>query len=442
MAENVLSIPSDALVIPVGPSGSGKSTFAAKHFLPSEIVSSDDFRERISDDATNPKVSGDAFEMFHLLIEKRLTLGRLTVADATNLKPEARKKLRDIASRHGRATVVLLFDRPLDTMKMNNHARTRVVPEHVIDRQWADHNTAIYALGGEGHHAIYIIQKSAKDYVVSREGANVATVPSGLDVIGDIHGCPTELFSLLYKLGYWINASHEPGYHYSIWHPEGRQVVLVGDVTDRGPDSVSALRIAQSLVASGHDWMMGNHDNKLLRALKGNNVRRGHGLQDTIDQIARFSTPTEVQGFIETLSKLPYYKVFKVPGQPDLVVSHAGIPQPMVGRTDGAMKSHALYGEVLGFDGGLPIRGTKWHETWPIGVDKPWTVHGHTVTDDPYAAKDTTVVNVDTGLVFGGKLTAFQWPSGKLVQVEALKTYSDKRTPMVEESNAVASTPK
>src|SRR5438067_6625699 len=93
-------IPELALVLLVGPSGSGKSTFARKHFRPTEILSSDFFRGLICDDEANQAVSADAFELLHLTAAKRLAAGRLTVIDATNVQPEARKPLLELAKRY------------------------------------------------------------------------------------------------------------------------------------------------------------------------------------------------------------------------------------------------------------------------------------------------------------------------------------------------------
>ena len=88
-----ITIPKLSLVVLIGPSGSGKSTFARKHFLPTEVLSSDCCRGLVSDDENNQAATNDAFEVLHFIAAKRLALGRLTVVDATNVQPEARKPL-------------------------------------------------------------------------------------------------------------------------------------------------------------------------------------------------------------------------------------------------------------------------------------------------------------------------------------------------------------
>jgi protein phosphatase len=95
-----ISIPNLSLVVLVGPSGSGKSTFAREHFLSTEILSSDACRAMVSDEENNQAVTIDAFEVLHFLAAKRLALGRLTVIDATNVQPEARKPLVSLARQY------------------------------------------------------------------------------------------------------------------------------------------------------------------------------------------------------------------------------------------------------------------------------------------------------------------------------------------------------
>src|SRR5579862_7509868 len=96
-----IAIPRNTLAVLIGPAGSGKSFFAAKHFLPTQIVSSDECRALISDDPSNQLVSDHAFDLMRFIIEKRLRLGRLTVADATNLTFETRRPFLKVALQFG-----------------------------------------------------------------------------------------------------------------------------------------------------------------------------------------------------------------------------------------------------------------------------------------------------------------------------------------------------
>src|SRR5215204_2816174 len=98
------------LVVLVGPSGCGKSTFARKHFKPTEVISSDFCRGLVSDEENNQAATKDAFEVLHFIAAKRLTAGRLTVVDATNVQTEARKPLVELARRHHVIPVAIVLN--------------------------------------------------------------------------------------------------------------------------------------------------------------------------------------------------------------------------------------------------------------------------------------------------------------------------------------------
>ncbi|MEG5040586.1 MULTISPECIES: AAA family ATPase, partial [unclassified Microcoleus] len=95
-----ITFPELSLVVLIGASGSGKSTFARQHFLPTEIISSDYCRGLVSDDENNQAATADAFEVLHLIAAKRLAAGKLTVIDATNVQPESRKSLLELARKY------------------------------------------------------------------------------------------------------------------------------------------------------------------------------------------------------------------------------------------------------------------------------------------------------------------------------------------------------
>src|SRR5215468_11969761 len=107
-----ISIPNLSLVVLVGPSGSGKSTFARKHFLPTEVLSSDACRALVSDDENDQAVTNDAFEVLHFIAARRLALGRLTVIDATNVQPEARRPLVVLARQFHCLPVAIVLNLP------------------------------------------------------------------------------------------------------------------------------------------------------------------------------------------------------------------------------------------------------------------------------------------------------------------------------------------
>lgn len=104
-----IRVEASSLVVLCGPAGSGKSTFAARHFAPTAIVSSDRCRAMLGDDERNLSVSPEAFELFHTIIDRRLRLDRLTVADSTALRPDARRTLLEIARRHAAPVSLVVF---------------------------------------------------------------------------------------------------------------------------------------------------------------------------------------------------------------------------------------------------------------------------------------------------------------------------------------------
>jgi protein phosphatase len=151
----VVEIPANALVILVGPSGCGKSTFARRRFRDTEVVSSDECRRLVSDDEADQAATAQAFEVFHSIVRGRLSLGRLTVADATNLGPGARARLREEAARWGAPAVVLALEVPLATCLAQNLERARRVPPEVIELHHAQFVEARGALAEEGYHAVH-----------------------------------------------------------------------------------------------------------------------------------------------------------------------------------------------------------------------------------------------------------------------------------------------
>src|SRR6476646_8057251 len=133
-----LSIPKLSLVVLVGPSGSGKSTFARRHFLPTEILSSDACRAMVSDDENNQAVTNEAFALLHTIAAQRLTLGRLTVVDATNVQPEARAPLVALARNYHVLPVAIVLNVPEEICHERNRSRSdRSSGPHVIRNQRA-----------------------------------------------------------------------------------------------------------------------------------------------------------------------------------------------------------------------------------------------------------------------------------------------------------------
>jgi protein phosphatase len=242
------------------------------------------------------------------------------------------------------------------------------------------------------------------------------------DIIGDIHGCASELEALLVRLGYGVAWGDGPGRPVRVTAPAGRLAVFVGDIVDRGPRSPDALRIVMSMVEAGTALAVpGNHDVKLVRWLDGKNVKPAHGLDRTIAQLGGESAEFRdaVRRFLVSLP--PY--VWLAGGR--LAVAHAGIKEEMLGRVSGDIRRFCLYGETSGEtdEFGLPIR---YH--WAAEYRGPTAiVYGHTPV--PVADWVNGTICIDTGCCFGGKLTALRWPEREIVSVAAERVYSEPVRP-------------
>lgn len=171
----LLQIPDPSLILLIGPSGAGKSTFAARHFKPTEIVSSDRCRAMVCDDENDQSFNGAAFSLLHHIAGARLWIGRLTVIDATNLETEARRRLLRIASDHRKSPVAIAFNIPPEKCLERNFSRShRVVKEEVISYHSALLEKALARLPLEGYERIYILDETdMNDVVIERIKAPV-----------------------------------------------------------------------------------------------------------------------------------------------------------------------------------------------------------------------------------------------------------------------------
>ncbi|WP_405773413.1 polynucleotide kinase-phosphatase [Streptomyces sp. NBC_01538] len=418
----VLPVTDLSLVVLIGASGSGKSTFARRHFKPTEVISSDFCRGLVADDENDQSASGDAFDVLHYIAGKRLAAGRRTVVDATNVQESGRKQLIELARQYDVLPIAIVLDVPDDVCAERNASRTdrADMPRRVIHRHIRELRRSLRHLEREGFRKVHVLRG-----VEEIDGAEVRTekrfndlthLTGPFDIIGDIHGCAAELESLLGTLGY------EDGVH-----PAGRTAVFVGDLVDRGPDSPGVLRRVMSMVGSGNALCVpGNHENKYGRHLKGRKVQHTHGLAETIEQMTNESDEfrAQVREFIDGL--VSHY----VLDGGRLVVCHAGLPEKYHGRTSGRVRSHALYGETTGEtdEFGLPVR-YPWAEDYR---GRAAVVYGHTPV--PEASWLNNTICLDTGAVFGGKLTALRWPERELVDVPAQQVWYEPVRPLRSEA--------
>ncbi|MEP7339038.1 MAG: polynucleotide kinase-phosphatase [Acidobacteriota bacterium] len=424
-----ITVPELSLVVLIGPSGCGKSTFARKHFKPTEILSSDYCRGLVSDNENDQSATKDAFEVLHFIAAKRLAAGRLTVVDATNVQPESRKPLVDLAREYHCLPVAIVLNLPEGLCQDRNRTRPdRDFGPQVIRQQKQQLRRSLRDLQREGFRHVFVMDspEEVEAATVERQRLwnNLKHEHGPFDIIGDIHGCFDELGELLAQLGYEISASADPAQAYSVRAPEGRKAVFLGDLVDRGPKIPDVLKLVMSMVEAGNALCVpGNHDVKLMRKLRGKNVKITHGLAESLEQLepepGEFKT--RVADFVDSL--VSHY----VLDEGNLVVAHAGMKEALQGRGSGKVRDFALFGETTGEtdEYGLPVR-----YNWPAEYrGKAMVVYGHTPVPEPEWLNRT--INVDTGCVFGGKLTALRYPEKELVSVPAHRVYYESSKPFL-----------
>jgi protein phosphatase len=428
-SDKEIAIPDFSLVVLVGATGSGKSTFAAKHFRQTEVISSDYCRALVSDSESDQNVTSDAFDLVREIAGKRLKHRKLTVIDATNVRAADRKAWIELARHWHALPVAIVIDPGADVCNERNKTRPdRAFGRHVVHRMVAEIRRGLGGLQREGFRQVWKL--------TSIEGIDTATVTrqplwtdkrhdtGPFDIIGDIHGCADELQALLVKLGYrvaWAADSGERAVH--VTPPDGRKAVFVGDLVDRGPNVADVLRIAMSMAAAGTAYIVqGNHERKLEHWISGRKVTIAHGLQETIDQLA-----TQDRDFREAVPKfLDGLRSHVWLDGGKLAVAHAGLKEEMIGRGSAAVREFALYGETTGEidEFGLPVRAD-----WAASYRGSTTVvYGHTPVLRAEWVNNTLCI--DTGCVFGGKLTALRWPEKELVDVPADKTWFEPLRPL------------
>jgi protein phosphatase len=409
-----IDIPELCLVILIGVTGSGKSTFAARHFKATEVVSSDFCRGLVADDPNDQSASPAAFDVLRFIAGKRLAAGRLTVVDATNVQPEARRDLVKLAKEHDVLLVAIVLDVPESVCLARNASRPdRDFGPHVVRRQRDQLRRGRNGLQREGFRYVHVLRE-VDDVVIRRTRLynDLRHETGPFDIIGDVHGCRAELETLLGTgLGYVLDrddADRPAGAR----HPDGRRAIFVGDLVDRGPDTPGVLRLVMGMVAAGSAFcVMGNHEAKLLRALRGKNVKVNHGLAESLEQLA--AEPPEFTARVEQfLDGLISHYVFD---DGRLVVSHAGLIEQYHGRTSGRVREFCLYGQTTGEtdEYGLPVR-YPWAQEYR---GKAIVAYGHTPV--PAAEWLNNTLCLDTGAVFGGHLTSLRYPERALVSVPA-----------------------
>jgi protein phosphatase len=422
-----LQIPVLSLVALVGASGSGKSTFAARNFAATQVLSSDHYRGLVADDEADQSATGDAFDALHHVAGLRLRRGLTTVVDATNVTEHARAELVKLARAHDVLPVAVVLDVPVEECVRRNESRAdRDFGAHVVRRHAQQLRRSLGRLEREGFRVVHVLRGTA-----AVDDARVVLVPmlndfrdrtGPFDVIGDVHGCRAELETLLTKLGYTLRRD-DAGRAAGAEPPAGRTAVFVGDLVDRGPDTPGVLRLVMGMVAAGEALCVpGNHENKLLRALRGRQVKISHGLAESLEQLA--AEPPQFRAQAERFMDGLVSHLVLDGGR--LVVAHAGLPQRLHGRASGRVRSFALYGDTTGEtdEYGLPVR-YPWADDYR---GRATVLYGHTPTRTPQWVNDTLCL--DTGCVFGGALTAVRYPEREIVSVPAEREWYAPARPL------------
>ena len=430
-----ITFPELSLIVLIGASGAGKSTFAQKHFKPTEILSSDRFRGMVSDDETSLEATEDAFDVLHYIAAKRLAAGKLTVIDATNVQQSSRKSLLDLAKKYHCFAVAIAFNIPESVCQSRNKSRSdRQFGSHVVRNHTNSLKRSLRNLKREGFRFIYKLNsvEEIEAVEVSRQKmwTNRKDEHGAFDIIGDVHGCCTELEELLKQLGYVATVETEPDsfWHFPTYrHPEGRKALFLGDLVDRGDRVLDTLKLVHNMLAVDSAMcILGNHENKLMRKLNGKNVKLNHGLEQTMAEIEaipdldRETATTEINTWLNSL--ISHY----VLDDGKLVIAHAGLREELQGRGSGYVRNFALYGETTGeIDSfGFPVR-YQWANDYR---GKAMVVYGHVPVLEAEWLNNT--LDIDTGCVFGGKLTSLRYPERELVSVEAAKVYCEPLKPL------------
>jgi protein phosphatase len=363
-----IRIPSVALVLLVGPAGAGKTTFARAHFRPTEVLSSDFFRGLVSDSEADQSATEAAFEALRLVARLRLSRRRLTVVDAVSARPPDRRELLQIAEDQHCSAVAIVLDLPPDVCIERDRARQgRRVGEAVIREQSLDVRRSLEQLPGEGLSEVFVLNSEA---AVASVRVRRAPLPVNrrwdrgpFDIVGDVHGCIEELHELVAELGYVIDPDGTPAVHQG-----GRRLVFAGDLAGPGPDPEAALQLAGRL-----------RERDLALMVRGDLDPAGTGAPShyVLDRGA-------------------------------LVVAHAGLPSVMQGRDAPSVTRFAVFGE--GADG--------WADEYR---GRAQVVHGHFPVLEPRWYRRT--LDIHTGCVTGGRLTAMRYPELELVWVNARRAY-------------------
>ena len=417
-----IELPDPSLVVLIGPSGSGKSSFARRHFAPTEVISSDFCRGLVADDENDQSATRAAFDVLQFIAGQRLAQPRFTVIDATNVQREARKPLLELARRHDLLPVAIVLDLPRrSAASATSRGRTATSAPHVVRQQRTQLRRSLKGLQREGFRRVWVLRSPEEVDAAELQRAPLWTDRRAergpFDIIGDVHGCHRELVELLRELGYDVDAGRHDG-----------------DAARRAPRGVrrrlrrprarhpGVLRLVMAMARVRRRDLPARQPRRQARAQAQGPRRADHARPRRRRSSSSTRRPTssasEVRDFLDGLVS----HVVLDDGR--LVVAHAGMKEAYQGRASGRVRDFALYGETTGEtdEFGLPVR-LQWARDYR---GKAAVVYGHTPVAEPGWLNNT--LNIDTGCVFGGRLTALRWPERELVSVPAAARTTSRRS--------------
>ena len=427
-----------AIIALVGPAGAGKSTWARARYPHEQLLSSDQFRAILTDSEDAQGVSKRAFELLRVLARERLELGRRAIIDATNITRDEREQWLAMARELEVPTHVVWFDLSAEECIERQRGRARYVPSGAIARHARALEGARAELLEEDWSMVSRVDATCDvgevaEVLRSWSPPRLTRLPKSgarleadaVDIVGDVHGCLEELVELMRALGWRDDEG-------SWEHPGGRELVFVGDLTDRGPESVGVLRLVLELIDQEKAVLVcGNHDSKLSRYMQGNKVKVDPHLATTVaelDALEEGDREELSRRFVECVDDAPLWLLLGAQTSwregtwAEVVVAHAAWRPDLRWNKPDKMKWYCLYGPSTGEidENGYPKR-LDWKQRYP--QEGPLCVVGHT----PFSGEPQVVHNtlcVDTACVFGHRLTALRWPENELASVSAKECYA------------------
>jgi polynucleotide kinase-phosphatase len=441
-----IHLPPAGIVLLVGPSNTGKTTLLnqfiqEEQVQPSEVVSSDQFRVLVSDIEFiswngRPKeesealfheyqqISGAAFEAMDYVISKRCKLNKLTFIDATHLREEEHEKYLQMGKEYHVPVIALVLNISETELMRRDMERAFPRGRNRIKQQYQHFKNTLRFIKKKPYRRVYMLGEEELQVVnVSRlENPLYIDIGTGIDFIGDIHGCLDEFLEMLNKLGYKEN---DEGYFI---HPEGRKILSLGDVLSRGPRSIETLQFFQKHVAAGLAYMIdSNHGWKIARWLDGKNVKMAHGDENVASEFEEYernfgSEAAEKlkEQIKELLLQAKSHYIIRKNGVNAVVAVHAGIKDHYIGKQSPRISDFCRYGDSEGLDeSGKPIR-----KDWTVShKSSELILWGHDPKPQPLLVNNT--LNIDQGVVFGGSLTAYRYPEKQFVSVKAKQDYAN-----------------